>query len=456
MRRALCSLSALLILALSLLIAGNAALSGRAAAFSAETEPLSGSPSAAEGLTLSLSASLASQLYWGADYSVGSGGFDTRFSYGEAIDCRDDSSGRSIYGVEFGAGTFFSGSLSDNDAVDSIFSGLAERALAAGAGRYEDYSETIYLADYFDYYPVDAHAIPSSEREGFAEFFRVPVLPGDSIDVSVSGVTPGGGASSRGMSSNDNTVYLALQSVETGTADYLAFDSSNPLADFDFSHIPGGFGIYRLPHDLDTGLPVSAGLECVYPLDPSQLYSVYLHSTNDGKLLLAAVQSLSGDIELYVFDAASPGEPLQVLPLFSSAGDSYLSVHFYDGFLVYICDEVLVLEYDGSALSPALRAPYPWEQSQDGEALFYYGSESSFAWDGRRLAIAWLDVDYLYSDDHLSRRDSLSLRVCVLDSSGVLYDGLLFPDLLANNRGAAGVSDIYNCACSLSFGEVGI
>ena len=110
----------------------------------------------------------------------------------------------------------------------------------------------------------------------------------------------------------------------------------------------------------------------------------------------------------------------------------------------------------GSALSPALRAPYPWEQSQDGEALFYYGSESSFAWDGRRLAIAWLDVDYLYSDDHLSRRDSLSLRVCVLDSSGVLYDGLLSPDLLANNRGAAGVSDIYNCACSLSFGEVGI
>ena len=306
MRRALCSLSALLILALSLLIAGNAALSGRAAAFSAEIEPLSGSPAAAEGLTLSLSASLASQLYWGADYSVGSGGFDTRFSYGEAIDCRDDSSGRSVYGVEFGSGTFFSGSLSDNDAIDAIFSGLAERALAAGAGRYEDYSETIYLADYFDYYPVDAHAIPSSEREGFAEFFRVPVLPGDSIDVSVSGVTPGGGASSLGMSSNDNTVYLALQSVETGTADYLAFDSSNPLADFDFSHIPGGFGIYRLPHDLDTGLPVSAGLECVYPLDPSQLYSVYLHSTNDGKLLLAAVQSLSGDIELYVFDAAAP------------------------------------------------------------------------------------------------------------------------------------------------------
>ena len=228
MRRALCSLSALLILALSLLIAGNAALSGRAAAFSAEIEPLSGSPAAAEGLTLSLSASLASQLYWGADYSVGSGGFDTRFSYGEAIDCRDDSSGRSVYGVEFGSGTFFSGSLSDNDAIDAIFSGLAERALAAGAGRYEDYSETIYLADYFDYYPVDAHAIPSSEREGFAEFFRVPVLPGDSIDVSVSGVTPGGGASSLGMSSNDNTVYLALQSVETGTADYLAFDSSNP------------------------------------------------------------------------------------------------------------------------------------------------------------------------------------------------------------------------------------
>ena len=94
MRRALCSLSALLILALSLLIAGNAALSGRAAAFSAETEPLSGSPAAAEGLTLSLSASLASQLYWGADYSVGSGGFDTRFSYGGAIDCRGGSSGR--------------------------------------------------------------------------------------------------------------------------------------------------------------------------------------------------------------------------------------------------------------------------------------------------------------------------------------------------------------------------
>lgn len=134
--------------------------------------------------------SLASQLYWGADYSVGSGGFDTRFSYGEAIDCRDERSGRSVYGVEFGAGTFFSGSLNDNDAIDAIFSGLAERALAAGAGRYEDYSETIYLADYFDYYPVDAYAIPSSEREGFAEFFRVPVLPGDSIDVSVSGVTP--------------------------------------------------------------------------------------------------------------------------------------------------------------------------------------------------------------------------------------------------------------------------
>ena len=156
MRRALCSLSALLILALSLLIAGNAAPQRpRRRLQRGDRAPLrlprgGGGPHA-------LPQRLAGQpALLGRDYSVGSGGFDTRFSYGEAIDCRDDSSGRSVYGVEFGSGTFFSGSLSDNDAIDAIFSGLAERALAAGAGRYEDYSETIYLADYFDYYPVDA------------------------------------------------------------------------------------------------------------------------------------------------------------------------------------------------------------------------------------------------------------------------------------------------------------
>lgn len=448
MRRAVVLLAALCALGAAFLLAANIRLGGRAAAFTLEDTESSGSASAAEGLTLSFSASLGGQLYWGAQYSPSDGAFGTEFAYGREIDFAEDNSGGPSYAAEFGAGAFFNGSAAD-EVEEALFRDLAERADALG--RYGEYSETIYLADYYDFYPVDAYSVPTDEREGFAEFFRVPVLPGDSLDISVSGGQPGGYFSSRGMSSNDHTEFLSLRGVSAGGAVYFAFSSGlSPLSDFDFSLIPGGFGIYRLPRDLNTGLPVSAGLKCILPLDPAEILSIDLHATPDGELLLAAVRDLSGAVELYVLDAASPGEA-GVIPLFDAA-DSYLSIYFYPDFLVYSYDsELLVLEYSGGGVRPALRVPDPLAQDFD---WVYSNTGTSFAWDGERLAIAlWKSPHTFSEEDGRAYRNTLEFRLFALDGSGTLYDSHLSTDLYANNHGLPGVDDISNAACSLAFKE---
>ena len=492
MRRALASLLTLALLASSGLVYAHRFVSASRDAVEVYETALCGDSPAARGLTVRAPLYLGGRLFWETDFKPGSDSApetDFRFSpreeypglerdYGGLyVNLMMNMGGGGNYGTEF---DFENDSFRYESYFYRVYGDiLNDVALRTAPG--QERTERVELTDWIDFVPLQFDVdMPgfifmyddsqtsiqinrgSTEVLGalLAEHFRIPLtgpcpvdisvsrdINGDLVGWQISGVSGDGTEASAydsgdapAMSAGDwEQLVVGSFSVVTDDACYFAFDQFEPYRQagrIDFSALPGGRGVYRLPFkcegeegeftrlyldDIETVLPVADG-ERVELLDA------------DGERLLMLTV---GDGKLYLTQARLPEltdvKKTLLTDLTESRGeiyDGYRRVDQSDG-LYYIetaGGRVLLLEsVNGGDYELRLNVPADFAGAEESvESMLWArginlsSGECALSWDGGRLAVAcWC---FMNSHGYYDEGPASVLRI--YDETGLLYCGL--------------------------------
>lgn len=406
MKRGLIILLALSVLSAAALTAATIKVNAARDAVVLEQNVLAGAPNEAGGLSVLSRTHYDSHLLW-----------DTLCLPGEAPEVSTDyrfyDTGHSEdYPVSYGDIALDFGR--DHGVLDDEGKILPDEHLSGWGSLYvhvanntpagEERSETLRVADFYDFYPLSAYlSLPgfgweedgsgsrwsteysmSPYERAVAEFFRIPVSEDQTMLVTVE-KTSDGRVRSMGISSMDNHYSPWTSCVITGNACYFIVNAMDyddrPM---DFSLVPGGYGIYRLPlPDENHGPDECVGeLEMVYPLSPETRYRRLLLDEKRDKLLLWSVEDEETilsvvDVDgmelsrrIVVMDAQDGGvwNYFQGEDYIAAFGDKKLSVVAAESNGDY--ERVIYADKGGGDFTPAV----------DHNAVT--------AWNGERLAVA--------------------------------------------------------------------
>ena len=430
-----------------------------------------GDVSAADGLTVSVGAHLDYHLLWDSAHTFGqTPRTHTDFSFHPSqlhwmpefvsvplslsipIEVNASASGGSLLDDS-------EGSLIFNTEFIGVYDMLRDVASRTQNGVQR--TETIFLRDYFDYYPVSAYIgaepyyyarqadtqnisqTPDEARinEAFSDFFRFQVPEERTIKVTIrkdsagnvveigSGRVSLGYTSGSSVVSEEDIVYIYAISVETEKGIYFAISAGGISG---FSNIPGGFGIYLLPaatiiSDADTEyLPTLDywNLQTVYPLSES----ITIHSltlSEDGSCLNLITYE-DGGCFLTVIELEGMAEK-QKMPLFEDMGDIFLyTINYVDGLLYAALSDnrfMLAEKNADNTYRPLLAGARDHFLSFED---FNDWNVPQIAWDGERLAIVSRYRRSIVVDDDVlnyASVDSCGFTIEVYDESGLMYKG---------------------------------
>jgi hypothetical protein len=320
---------------------------------------------------------------------------------------------------------------------------VAYRELSDETPLGEDNAKVINLKDYYDYYPLTVSlGFPGTDLAwpgtfwaditdpdpgtetyvilAFRDFFKIPVIEDEQIEISVRKGADGRGTS-YGLGSTDSDSFrIRSESALTDDACYFTFTTRTSHEDIvDTSLIPGGYGIYRLPYfDGKTPSGRICGakideLSMVYPLDPSvEILDLGVHPQKT-RLSLHAVENRK--YVLTVIDIATM-TAVQRIEVFDWPEDkSDWWVYEGDGFLTAVLSgyglAVVAVDEEGGY---DLRFT---AEITDGEGPLHLETEAVMDYDGSRLAVA----DFARKE---SGRYTCDFYLAVYDKSGLAYYGV--------------------------------
>ena len=315
---------------------------------------------------------------------------------------------------------------------------------------------TFRLADYMDYYmwsisvdlpypifhtdPHDTDWLLPAERKTADEiraFFKIPVLENEYMEISVE-KDDAGNVYSMGSGSG-----VAPAPLEEGSEDWYNGYVHNAVTEeacffiihglssrgnpVDFSQVPGGYGIYRLPYEAhtygkdgeltDTGIR-SEQLEMVYPLPQNIEVAYFAPSPDDSRLILCTVED--GE---YIFTAidANTMETLQRFTLCTLPQDGWVNMHEEEDILVARMNAA-----DGSEMLILLKrdeagdyqVEFTVNAGLDLDPNGYVTSDTVMLYDGEKL----FSVSLLYDDANYGH-DTCDFSTRVYDETGLLYCG---------------------------------
>lgn len=409
-----------------------------------------GDPSAADGITVDLWSTFWEDSYWNTRVTTGdtlkaetvfypTSPFeeDPEYYYKKmpefGITIRD-SIGYD-YGDEVLPGT--------QNGINDAFDKLAEEILPG-----ENKEKKISLADYMDCYalqllitvPSDNHLgyeeISATSRviedeeaaadwlseltpdsgqyiaQQFQEFFRIPVLATEKIKIGldkspsdeITGVSYGSAQSeianiwSRCNVLTEDAIYFTLP----------GHGSEGTL--FDFSQVPGGYGIYMLPYNKADGVKADQ-LSMVYPLNPEIEILAMELSPNQNTILLHTLENSSYIITVIETDTMTPKQRIEAMDELKSSsswdswrGDNFLAAQYGENLMVFSVNGDGIYSLDFTAQLPEPSDGWRWPETED---LMIY--------DGRRLAAAGPLKGYNNLDD--------TFCITVYTSQGLAYHG---------------------------------
>lgn len=270
----------------------------------------------------------------------------------------------------------------------------------------EEREKRVLWEDYYDYYPIspsvdlyhffmDSGSYAGRRQDEFyeekervraalREFLKIPVLPGEALDISVSkgpsGSITGWGS---GTSSGDRYGFGTWNAV-TEDALYFALDGASREGRLmDFSHVPGGYGIYRLPYEagVDGWIGVEEeNLSMVYPLEQSMEIIWFTVTPDDSRLLMMGVED--GICRLRVI-RRSDMTTLQTLDLYRVTEDLRpWGESCHEGYvLLRTSQSLILLEEEGDGrYRTAIDIPV-----EDSDRIL--AGIQDTCWDGERLAV---------------------------------------------------------------------
>ncbi len=429
MRRSLILTLLLLVLAAGSLGYIHSSLDASKDAVVIEETVLYGDKAAASGIAVNLSAHCDYRLFWDTRYLVGENPeINTSFAFSQAQQRTQTRAPFSIYvDTAFGGGFGASGILDMKDETLPI-QAVASRTLPG-----QKRTETVYIKDYYHFYPLEVSldrrvgfAINEEMQQVFADYFRIPVYPEHRVEISIE-KNAAGSVYGIGMSPvGEGMAHFKTATAVTDDGCFFIVTARTTEGELlDTSHVPGGYGIYHFPlHDQegDDRILTADELQTVYALDAERVGVVTLQTSQDkSKLLLVTIED--GTYMLTVIDAATAKElqKLELLPVgedLSSRSTGFRQLYAYEHFIVPILSDgrfaLLALDVGGSyqvQFTGDLRAN---EQTKD---IFRYGLVMDY--NGQELAIA------AFQEPHyqISIRNNCSFHLAVYDPLGVAYIG---------------------------------
>lgn len=403
---------------------------------------LVGDISAAEGLSINLRSHYQNHLFW--DTTLLPGQLPTtEFLFSQSK--ISEKIKRDYRGVQIYPGTNMSSSSNGNIELNNGNTGGMAAIFKDVASRTDNgttHREKVYIKDYYDFYPMAFELdLPNNyytwtntfwehesnndnstttERnisflEDIANYFRFPVLEEYQLEITITKDDDGNVVELSSSTLDGCNVWFDVTYAYTSDSYYFAISAKtqdNLL--LDYSYVPGGYGIYRLPiATIDEPIEVAIDdMDMVYPLAPTEQILVFKLNADKTKLLLV-VQEENSYI-LKILDSKTAQE-LQRIPLMD-VHDEYWGTQLYvgDDFLVTLFNErefLVLQETDRDSYAVQYSGVLP-----EDELFSFNYTNPVMAFDGERLAVA--TINDRYSNDTVC---GFSLVVC--DETGILYAG---------------------------------
>ena len=261
------------------------------------------------------------------------------------------------------------------------------------------------------------------------EYFRIPVLENEHLEIHISKRTDGTQGSWGGGTSQYGDWYnLWSYSVLSNEACYFTFDTlTNKGKTIDTSELPEGYGIYRLPYHIerdeqqrmvDSVIDVDH-LEMVYPLTPGIEIAYLSLNTEQNCLYLHAVEN--GIYTITVIDISTM-EAKQTLEVVQFKDEHSWGISDQEDFMVidlYPSRELAVISKgEGGELTLEYICPV---HPEDVHSFYSYNAAMDF--DGERLVLAQqLDIEYDHEPDYRDRK-SCGILIAVYEKDGLTYLG---------------------------------
>jgi len=462
------------LLAVALCVSGVAyaavALNDRADQVTYTETVLLGDPSTVDGVTVTADISMMDQLFWTTGHTLGREP-EIAVDYTYYPERHRVPSPSRYDGLYLYNDTDY---YLDEDKDITELSGLnlALRELYDSAPVGKEVRKYVRLSDYYEFYPIGARIelpgvknlhwgsefysdppLDAFDENGvavledgtvvemgpvllniraFQEFFKIPVPEDHVVEIHLE--RGNGHGLSYGMSDG---VYSATEeeleelgevdwfdfttrSTWTDTACYFTFDPRTHLEKLvDTSHIPGGYGIYRLPLNPDHAeneLGFDAReLEMVYSLDPMLRVS-YMYTNRDGKDLILFTEE-EGAAVLTVIDTQTMQERHRMELL--RGEDIYVhDVQIHGDFMAFVVGgNVTVLTWDEAGEYTVEFMVEGEAATPDGEKKLYRPSNPELDWNGEELVMCGHLFDYTRNYG----TDTCGYVVAVYDETGMTY-----------------------------------
>ena len=381
-----------------------------------EAHTLSGDVSAAEGLTLTVYAQRNSYLTWDTTFpATAASQAVTDFTY--HLDGISSSDG--VY-LDFSTASLNGGTTTTlenlmeerNRWSDFLIEPVRELARELEPG--EEKTTTVTVADYWEIYPLTLYlSIPNvttyydeGETNFLTNYFHIPVPAELTVDITVSLEESGRGVNANINPTGERSYGFCSSALYTEQGIYFGLYSCVSEEPADFSHIQGGYGIYRipLPQEDDYALPVE-DIENILPLSAEDVEAVsLLESPWDGIIEVFTVEQ--GTLRLRLLEE----ETCTVIEDYWLDADTLPTVVQTEDMLVLLFWEedtqrILAYAREDGQYRLWLGTELPLEA--------YYLSSLNAAFDGSRLALVYPWGEYA----------SVGTGLLVYDQSGLLYHG---------------------------------
>ena len=284
------------------------------------------------------------------------------------------------------------------------------RELAPG----EEKTETVTVADYWEIYPLtlylnlpnDSTYYDEGETSFLTNYFHIPVPAELTVDITVSLDEDGECVQATINPTGEESYGFCSAELVTEQGIYLGLYSCEPGETVDFSHIQGGYGIYRipLPQEDDYALPVE-DIENILPLSAEDVEAVsLLESPWDGIIEVFTVEQ--GTLRLRLLEE----ETCTVIEDYWLDADKLPTVVQTEDVLVLLFQEeetqrILAYAREDGQYRLWLDTELPLEA--------YYLSSLNAAFDGSRLALVYPWGEYA----------SVGTGLLIYAQSGLLYHG---------------------------------
>ena len=409
---------------------------------------LYGDRAAAEGLTLTMRTTYLNRLFWDTSYTVGAEAKPgTVYTYyGE--EQRYTPPAYCSFFISDGIPTSAARTYAEGEELTGIDAAIAKLQESLPNG--QKTTETVYLKDYYTYYPMrvcvdmsaSAYLNDGPMHQAFSDYFRIPVRDKDTVTITVDKTN-----NSNFFTDMDSDVYGDYFSFVTCDAvaesrNICFFEFNNCYYDtdgvknyVDTSLIPGGWGIYAFSFDPDVSVDdrnkgegfLTGEIQTVLPLEKeTEVYALLLNS--DESRLLVFTEEKDGAY-LTVLDT----DTLRQTQRIRMGETGFYQIHTKEDFTVAATeDSFTVLTEDNGVFTLQYTVNAPIQPEEVSEMIRNI-NDMDYQ-DGR---LAWAGAVSGYRSDN-----NCDYCTVVFDKTGLLYIGTF-----SNGVGTA-KSDFWNYNCT--------